>query len=385
MGIAPVALGAGGVTETFFFYGTLCHMPLLSRVLGRDPQAVAAQLADHAVHWAEGQDFPMILARQGAIAQGLLVPGLSPEDRARLDFYEGGFGYRTRSVAVATPAGEVQAQVYWPDPGLWQPGAPWSLADWAMVWGDAVAAAALDVMALYGCKEAGAVAGRRGPMLVRGASRVRAASAAPAALRRSTGPADVAVAARREPYAHFFSVEEYDLSFRRFDGSMSPRVTRAAFVSGDAVTVLPYDPRRDRVLLVEQFRAGPFARGDLQPWSLEAIAGRIDPDETPEQAARREAGEEAGLVLHDLWPVAGYYPSPGAKTEFIYSFVAPCDLPDDAGIVSGVEGEAEDIRGHVIGFDRLMRLVQTGEVANAPLILTALWLARERDRRRAGG
>jgi ADP-ribose pyrophosphatase len=383
MGIAPVALGVGSVTETFFFYGTLCHLPLLARVLGRDPQAVPAQLADHAVHWAEGQDFPMIVARQGAVAQGLLVPGLTVEDRARLDFYEGGFGYRTRMVQASTPAGPVQAQVYWPDAGLWQPGAPWSLADWATVWGDAVTASALDVMALFGRKDPGLVARRRAPMLVRGASRVRAAVPAPADLRHAAVSGDVAVSDRREPYAHFFSVEEYDLSFRRFDGSMSPVVTRAAFVSGDAVTVLPYDPLRDRVLLVEQFRTGPFVRGDLQPWLLEAIAGRIDPDETPEQAARREAGEEAGLVLHDLWPVAGYYPSPGAKAEFIYSFVAPCDLPDDAGIVSGVADEAEDIRGHVIGFDRLMHLVGSGEVCNAPLILTALWLARERDRRRA--
>ena len=63
-------------------------------------------------------------------------------------------------------------------------------------------------------------------------------------------------------------------------------------VSGDAVTVLPYDPKRDLVLVVEQIRAGPFARGDRQSWQIEAIAGRVDPFETPEQAARREAVEE---------------------------------------------------------------------------------------------
>jgi nudix-type nucleoside diphosphatase (YffH/AdpP family) len=239
-------------------------------------------------------------------------------------------------------------------------------------------------MALHGRKDAAVVARRRPSMLVRGASRVRAAAVAPVGLRREAGPGDVVVADRREPYAQFFSVEEYDLSFRRFDGSMSPLVTREVFVSGDAVTVLPYDPVRDRVLLVEQFRAGLFARGDRRPWSLEAIAGRVDPDETPEQAARRETTEEAGLMLGDLWPVASYYPTPGAKTEFVYSFVAPCDLPDGSGIVSGVEGEAEDIRGHVISFDRLMEMVASGEVANAPLILTALWLERERGRLRAG-
>lgn len=374
-----------GGGEDFFFYGTLCHMPLLRLVLGRDPGAVPARLGDHAVHWAEGQDFPMIVDSPGAAAEGLLVRGLTGADRARLDFYEGGFGYRTRTVDVAAGGQAVAAQVYWPDPGLWTPGAPWNLGDWAARWGAAVTAAAGDAMALMGQKPAAAVAARRRLMLVRGASRVRAAvpDPAPATLRRAAAPGDVAVIARREPYAAFFSVEEYDLRHARFDGRPGQALTRAAFVSGDAVTVLPWDAARDRVLVVEQFRTGPFARGDANPWTLEAIAGRIDPGETPEQTARREAEEEAGLHLSDLWPVAAYYPSPGAKTEFLYSFVAPCDLPDSAARLGGEAHEGEDIRAHVIPFARLMDLIATGEVANAPLILTAWWLAGRRGDRRA--
>ncbi|MBL4927587.1 NUDIX domain-containing protein [Fuscibacter oryzae] len=245
-----------------------------------------------------------------------------------------------------------------------------------------LAATALDVMALYGLKPAAEVAARLGMVKVRGAARARAVVGAPAALRSPRQPQDVQVSARSEPYARFFAVEEYDLSFRQFGGQASPVVTRAVFLSGDAVTVLPYDPVRDRVLLVEQFRSGPFGRGDANPWQLEAIAGRIDPGETPEQAARREAVEEAGLTLGALETVAGYYPSPGICAEFLYSYVALCDLPDGSAGVFGVAGEAEDIRGHLIGFDDLMALVGSGEVGNAPLILTALWLQRERGRLR---
>lgn len=241
-------------------------------------------------------------------------------------------------------------------------------------------ATARDVMALWGRVPAAEVAKRLGPMLVRGASRVRAAVSAPTARRHRASPDDVLIAAERQPYANFFAIEEYDVAWRKFDGRMSETVTRAAFLSGDAVTVLPYDIARDRVLVVEQFRAGPLARGDGQCWQIEAIAGRVDPGEGPEQAARREAVEEAGLDLSDLLEVARYYPSPGAVSEYLYSYVALTDLPDGCAGVFGVEGEAEDIRGHLISFDQLMALVASGEIENSPLILTALWLQREKTR-----
>jgi nudix-type nucleoside diphosphatase (YffH/AdpP family) len=193
----------------------------------------------------------------------------------------------------------------------------------------------------------------------------------------------VQVQALRQPYARFFAVEEYDLSFRRFDGKQSPVVTRAAFISGDAVTVLPYDPVRDRVLVIEQFRVGPFARGDAQPWQLEPIAGRVDPGETPEDAARREAVEEAGLTLGALLPIGNYYPSPGAKIEFLYSFIALTDLPDGTAIIGGAEEEAEDIKGHLMGFEDFAALIARGEATTAPLLISYYWLDRERARLRA--
>jgi ADP-ribose pyrophosphatase len=236
------------------------------------------------------------------------------------------------------------------------------------------------VMETYGQLPPDRVRRRLGSLRVAAASRVRAAGAAERALRQGTG--EVTLNGRVEAHAGFFGLEVLDLSHRRFDGTMSPKITREVFVSGDAVTVLPYDPVRDRVLLIEQFRTGPLGRGDPLPWQLEAIAGRIDPGETPENAARREALEEAGLVLGRLERVAEYYPSPGAMTEYIYSYVALCDLPDGVAGVFGAEEEAEDIKGHLISLDVFMTFVSGGEVANAPLILTALWLQRERARLR---
>ncbi|MBA4350120.1 MAG: tellurium resistance protein [Rhodobacter sp.] len=373
----------------FFFYGTLCHEPLLHRVLGREVLGLPAILADHAVSWAKDGPYPTIRAKAGAMADGLLVDGLTTADVARLDFYEGGFRYSTHEVQVHAAGRDVSARVYFSDAAdagaVSGAGADWSLSDWVARFGDAALATAGDFMALMGQVPAATVASRYGAMLVRGASAVRAAQPPVATLRLMAGPDDVQVAARRLPYAKFFAVEEWQVAWRQFDGAMNTAVERAVFVSCDAVTVLPYDPVRDRVLLIEQFRAGPMARGDAAAWQLEAIAGRIDAGETPEQAGRREAVEEAGLTLGALLPVAQYYPSPGIMTEYLYSYVGLADLPDGIAGVFGQAEEAEDIRGHLIGFERMMELVASGEIANSPLILTALWLQRERGRLRAGG
>lgn len=236
------------------------------------------------------------------------------------------------------------------------------------------------VLRAAGHLTAAQVAGRLGALRVEAASRMRAAGAARRGLRAGSG--EVEAGAPEPSHAGFFGVDLWSLRHRRFDGGMSPRLVREVFVMGDAVTVLPYDPVRDRVLLIEQMRMGPLGRGDPLPWQLEAIAGRIDPGETPEDAARREAVEEAGLALGALEKVAEYYPTPGAVTEYLYSYVALCDLADGVAGVFGAAAEAEDIKGHLLSFDRLVEVMGSGEIGNAPLLLTVLWLQRERARLR---
>ncbi|WP_235823802.1 NUDIX domain-containing protein [Actibacterium lipolyticum] len=369
-----------------FFYGTLCHRPLLECVLGDEREGVqisAARLPGYASYWVKSQSYPMIEPLAGGHAEGLLVRGLSERAIARLNFYEGGFSYCIEEVTVEYSGEFARADVYFPQAEQ-SKGEPWCLEDWAKIWGPVTVIAAQEVMQDFGIRSAAEIAQRFGSIRSRAASRIRAQDAAPTTLRGAAVPSDVRLHKASRPYADFFSVEEYELTHRRFAGGESAVLSRAGFVATDAATLLPYDPVRDRVLLIEQFRVGPFARGDAQCWSLEAIAGRIDPGETPEEAARREAQEEAHLTIGALHPVFNYYPSPGALSEFLYSYVAIADLPDDAAGLGGAVDEGEDIRAHVIGFERLMALLDTGEVQNAPLIISALWLARNRDRLRAG-
>lgn len=374
-----------------FFWGALRHPPLLEVVLGRAVATEPAWISGYATYWAQFGDFAVLLPEPDARTEGVLLRDITQTDAARLAFFERGFSFEINRMEVETRQDHrLAVEVYRPRDPVVDRGSDgtlrrWDFAAWSSRFGAEFEATFRDFMTHIGLKRPTAVAARHAQMMVRGASRVRARTLAPTTRRFCARTGDVEVAEVRDPYARFFSVEEIDVCYRRFDGSMSPKVTRAGFVSGDAVTVLPYDPRRDRVLVVEQFRTGPYLRGDAQPWQIEAIAGRIDPGETPESAALREAVEEAGLTLRAdrLLKVASYYPSPGIMSEYLYSYVGLIDLPDDSAGVFGLEGEAEDIRGHLIDFDDFMALVASGEIGNAPTLLTAHWLAANRAQLRS--
>lgn len=203
----------------------------------------------------------------------------------------------------------------------------------------------------------------------------------PCRLGSGLGAGDVTPERLRRPYAHYFGMEEHRLRHRRHDGAESPTMERAVFTSGDAVTVLPYDPRRDAVLLIEQFRAGPYARHDPRPWCLETVAGRSDRAEPPETTARREAEEEAGLTLGRLERITAYYPSPGIMSEYIVAFVGEADL-SQAGGTHGLLEEDEDILSLVVSRAEAMAAVASGEINCAPLILSLLWLDANASRLR---
>jgi len=345
-----------------FLFGTLRDLALLEIVLGAVPDASAAVLPGARVARAAGQSYPVLVAAEGRSAQGLVLRGLSGDQLARLDYYEAPYAY-TR---VPTQLDVGPADVYRPAPAQEeQGGEDWSLDAWQAAYGPLMREAAVEIMEGYGCVEPALIAARMPVIRSRAQQRVNArARVTPTRLR---------------------PVEEMDVAARRFDGSMPAPSERAVFMMSDAVTVLPYDPVRDRVLLIEQFRAGPYLRGDTNPWALEAIAGRQDPGESAEQTARREALEETGLTLGPLELVARYYASSGCCSEYMTSFVALADLPDGIEGVGGVEGEAEDIRSMVVSFEALQDALASGEAENGPLVMSALWLAAHRDRLRGAG
>lgn len=367
-----------------FLYGTLRHLPLLAVVLGRDArqiEAAPAELAGYDLRAVEGEVFPMLVPAPSGRVRGIVLRGLGEADLDRLRFYEGGFGYAQQPVRLRVDGTEVAASAFLPRAqasARLRPAGPWRLAEWVERWGAMELRAAEEAMAWHGRLPADEVARRMGPIRRRAWAWLAARARSPA---RDAGRR-VEVLEHRRAWLNFFGMEEARLRFLRHDGTMSAPVERAALMVGDAVVVLPYDPARDCVLLTEQFRAPVFLCGDPDPWTWEPVAGLIDAGEVPEDAARREAMEEAGLELARLEPAGRVYSSTGSSGEFLHLFVGIADLSAPRRAGGGVAAEGEDIRTRILGYDALMRGVDECRYRDMPLVTVALWLARHRDRLR---
>ncbi len=191
---------------------------------------------------------------------------------------------------------------------------------------------------------------------------------------------DVEVDSIRTAYGGFLRIDHYALHVRRFDGAMAP-LNRDLLERGRAVCVLPYDPRTDRVLLIRQFLIGSFVAG-LAPRPLQVVAGMVDKGESDEEAARREAAEEAGCAVKRIVAAQAFLPSPGGSSERVTAFCGEADL-DDAGGIHGADDEDEDILVEVVDADRAVALLDGGAIESGPAVVILSWFARHRERLRA--
>ena len=368
-----------------FFYGTLRHVPLLEVVLGKPADRLTidkAHLADHEAFWVKDRDFPTLEEAPNRGAPGILVRGLTKADLARLEFYEGGFNYTHKRVCVALDDGShVAAEVFFPAPGQWAPGRPWDLRAWVRDWGALSVEAAREAMTHMGRVTPQELMERFPGIRRRAQSRLAAARRMVKGMRDRTG--DVTVRRTSWPHVGFFAMQEADIQYRLYDGRMSEVVNRETLAASEASVVLPYDPVRDTVLLTEQFRFPVWAGGSPDPWVLEPVAGLIDPGETAEQCALREAREEAGVAISRLEPVTGGYSSTGQSTEYLHLFVGICDL-GDTDKTGGLEAEGEDIRLVGMSYALMIEHIDAGVLRDLPLVLCGLWLARHRERLRGG-
>ncbi|ALM71942.1 TPA: ADP-ribose diphosphatase [Vibrio vulnificus] len=184
-------------------------------------------------------------------------------------------------------------------------------------------------------------------------------------------PEDVEVLSKEPLFQGFFKMIKYRFRHKLFAGGWSNVIEREMFERGHAAAMLPYDPIRDQVVLIEQIRVGALEH--QHPWQLEIVAGMIDRDESAEAVVRREAQEEAGLEVGQLVSVVSYYPSAGGCSEKLDVFIGEVDASKAHGI-HGLDYEDEDIRVHVMTREQAYDLVKQGKIENGASIIALQWL-----------
>jgi len=198
---------------------------------------------------------------------------------------------------------------------------------------------------------------------------------------------DVHIIQKKTGHNGFFTLNQYTLQHALFKGGQTRELTRECFERGHAVGVLAYDPWKDAIVLLEQFRIGAYiymadqddkSARSQSPWLLEIIAGIVEPGESQIDVAHREAGEEAGLTLLALEAIGNFYSSPGGTSETIQLYCA-CVNSSGVGGIHGLEEEGEDIQVRVVSFDDAVQLLGNGKLNNASAMVAMQWLMLNRD------
>lgn len=187
---------------------------------------------------------------------------------------------------------------------------------------------------------------------------------------------DVEVRATKTLSSGHYALSTLELKHKCFTGDWTDWLMREQIKRDDAVCAILWDPRKDKVVMVEQFRVGVLSRPDSpSPWLVEIVAGLIDPGETPEQAIHREAEEEAGCRIKELIPIAEFYNTPGGFSEKSTVYCGIIDLPDS--LVNNPDDD-EDLKIHVFEWQQIQSLLSE-TTTSASSFVAMQWLIFHHD------
>ena len=169
----------------------------------------------------------------------------------------------------------------------------------------------------------------------------------------------------------FFKMNEYILKYKKYDGSWSKEVKREIFGGAMVSAVLPYDPVKREIVLIQQFRPGTIAK-EFNNYLYEIVAGIIDPGETAEDTAKRECLEETGCKIKKITPIQGYFPAPGSSESFYHLFLGEIDTFEGERVM-GLESENEDILVRSYKLSDVKEMMEKGEILNGLTLIALQW------------
>ncbi len=191
----------------------------------------------------------------------------------------------------------------------------------------------------------------------------------------------IEILAREVCFEGFLKLVRYRLRHGLFRGGWSAPVVRERLEGLRAVAVLLYDPNRDQVVLVEQFRIGAL-EGGRGAWTLEPVGGVVEPGRDSARVVAQEAMEEAGCEIRALESIGTFLVSPGISDDRVGLFCGCVDA-GSAGGVYGLQREGEDTRVVIVDLEQAIQELFAGRINTTTAIITIQWLVLNRDRLRS--
>lgn len=166
----------------------------------------------------------------------------------------------------------------------------------------------------------------------------------------------------------------------KHDG-FATEMSREIFFCKKIAAVLLYVPETDEILMNQQFRLGAMLAGAEDPFLFEVAAGAVDDGESIEAAARREALEETGSEVLEIEYINKCYTSAGCLAEEFHLYLGRIARAE--GGIFGMEHEGEEIKTHLLPAQKVIDMLDNGEITNAPTAILIHWFARHHARIRA--
>lgn len=171
---------------------------------------------------------------------------------------------------------------------------------------------------------------------------------------------------------NWYVLHKVTYEYTKKDGTVRHQ-SREAYDRGNGATILLYNKEKKTVILTRQFRLPTFINGNKTGMLIEACAGLLDKD-NPEECIRRETEEETGYRIHEVRKVLEAYMSPGSVTEILYFFIAEYTSSMKVTEGGGVDHEEENIEVLELDFDRVLKMMETGEIRDAKTIILLQYL-----------
>ena len=180
---------------------------------------------------------------------------------------------------------------------------------------------------------------------------------------------------KKNLYSGFFSLNKYEFVHKKHNGEWTNTVEREVFSGAHVSTLLPYDPIKQEIILIQQFRAGVLSRYD-EDHLYEIVAGIIDEGENPEDTAVRECFEETGCEVKKIHPIQSYFPAPGSSESYYHLYLGEIQAFDGERI-RGLENENEDILVRSFKIDEVRQMLKEKKIINVLTLIALQWFFLE--------